>query len=173
MDHSSTGVSDLFLDLRETLVHTLFRIVGCRQTAEDLVQEAYVRVMSAAESQHVAHLKAFLNQTARNLALDHLRKAKVRARIDCPDADAETVAEIPASAPTPEQEAVAQQDVERLFEALAGLSERRRQILILHKLHHWSYEGIAGHIGISRSAVEKNVQAALAHLVSVLGDDIF
>lgn len=173
MDNSSAGVSDLFLDLRETLVHTLFRIVGCRQTAEDLVQEAYVRVMSAAENQHVAHLKAFLNQTARNLALDHLRKAKVRARIDCPDADAETVAEIPASAPTPEQEAVAQQDVERLFEALAGLSERRRQILILHKLHHWSYEGIAGHIGISRSAVEKNVQAALAHLVSVLGDDIF
>jgi RNA polymerase sigma factor (sigma-70 family) len=173
MDNSSAGVSDLFLDLRETLVHTLFRIVGCRQTAEDLVQEAYVRVMSAAESQHVAHLKAFLNQTARNLALDHLRKAKVRARIDCPDADAETVAEIPASAPTPEQEAVAQQDVERLFEALAGLSERRRQILILHKLHHWSYERIAGHIGISRSAVEKNVQAALAHLVSVLGDDIF
>jgi RNA polymerase sigma factor (sigma-70 family) len=87
MDHSSTCVSDLFLDHRETLVHTLFRIVGCRQTAEDLAQEAYIRVMSAAEDQHVTYLKAFLNQTARNLALDHLRKAKVRARTDCPDAD--------------------------------------------------------------------------------------
>lgn len=172
MDHPSTCVSDLFLDHRETLVHTLFRMVGCRQTAEDLAQEAYIRVMSAAEDQHVTYLKAFLNQTARNLALDHLRKAKVRARTDCPDADAETVTEIPASEPTPEQEVVAQQDVERLFEALAGLSERRRQILILHKLHHWPYERIAGHIGISRSAVEKNVQAALAHLVSVLGNDI-
>ncbi|MBP1152046.1 MULTISPECIES: RNA polymerase sigma factor [unclassified Methylocaldum] len=173
MDHSSACVSDLFLDHRETLVHTLFRMVGCRQTAEDLAQEAYVRVMGAAESQHVTYLKAFLYQTARNLALDHLRKAKVRSRTDCPEADPEIVAEIPASAPTPEQHAATQQDVERLFEALAGLSERRRQILILHKLHHWPYERIASHIGLSRSAVEKNVHAALAHLVSVLGDDIF
>jgi RNA polymerase sigma factor (sigma-70 family) len=101
-----------------------------------------------------------------------LRKAKVRSRTDCPEADPEIVAEIPASAPTPQQHAATQQDVERLFEALAGLSERRRQILILHRLHHWPYERIASHIGLSRSAVEKNVQAALAHLVSVLGDDI-
>lgn len=172
MDHSPACVSDVFLNHRETLVRTLFRMVGCRQTAEDLAQEAYLRVMGAAERHQVNYLKAFLYQTARNLALDHLRKAKVRARTDCPDADAEKVAEIPASAPTPEQEAAARQDVERLFQALAVLSERRRQILILHKLHHWSYERIASHIGLSRSAVEKNVQAALAHLMSVLGDDI-
>lgn len=97
MGHSSACVSDLFLDHRETLVHTLFRMEGCRQTAEDLAQEAYVRVMGAAESQHVTYLKAFLYQTARNLALDHLRKAKVRSRTGCPEADPEIVAEIPAS----------------------------------------------------------------------------
>jgi RNA polymerase sigma-70 factor (ECF subfamily) len=53
-----------------------------------------------------------------------------------------------------------------MLAALNGLSERRRQILVLHKFHHWTYERIAQHYGISRSAVEKNVQVALAHLLA-------
>lgn len=166
-----TCLAEVFLDQRDSLIHTLFRMVGCRQTAEDLAQEAYLRVMGAAEQQAVAYPKAFLYQTARNLAVDHLRREQVRQRSDSPEADPDTLEQAPATTPTPDRDAAAQQDVERLFQALAGLSARRREILILHRLHHWSYERIANHLGLSRSAVEKNLQTALAQLIAILGED--
>jgi ferric-dicitrate binding protein FerR (iron transport regulator) len=71
--------------------------------------------------------------------LDHLRKEKVRKRIYSPDEGEDALAQIPAHGPTPEQSASAQQQVGLPVDALAGLSERRRQILVLHRFHHWTY----------------------------------
>jgi len=44
---------------------------------------------------------------------------------------------------------------------------------VLHKFHHWSYERIAGHFGISRSAVEKNIHVALGHLLAARDGSAF
>lgn len=168
MDSSQANIHDLFLQHRDSLVRTLVRMVGCHQTAEDLTQEAYLRVVHATAAGGVTYVRPFLYQTARNLALDHLRKEKVRKRTDSVVEDEEAIAQVPASHPTPEQATATRQQVDQLITALAGLSERRRQILILHRFHHWTYERIAVHLGLSRSAVEKNLREALAHLLAVM-----
>ena len=72
----------LFLQQRNTLVGTLFRIVRCEQTAEELAHESYLRVAGAIAKKPVEHIQAFLYQTARNLALDHLRHELVRRRVE-------------------------------------------------------------------------------------------
>ncbi|CAG0960178.1 ECF RNA polymerase sigma factor SigE [Gammaproteobacteria bacterium] len=159
---TQSNLNRLFMEHRDSLIHTLFRMVGCYQTAEDLTHEAYLRVVHATESDGVAYVQPYLYQTARNLALDHLRKEKVRGRTDSPIEDEEALGQVPANRPTPEQDASTQEQVGLLIAALAGLPERRRQIFLLHKFHHWGYERIAAHFGLSRSAVEKNVR--LTHL---------
>jgi RNA polymerase sigma factor (sigma-70 family) len=163
----------LFLNHRESLIAIIFRIVGCPNTAEDLAHEAYLRFTQAAEHQNIAAPKPFLYQVGRNLALDHLRKQKYRQTvIDQNEDSGDTVLErLPSALPTPEQTLEHQQQVQVMVRTLAGLSERRRQILLLHKYHHWTYERIAAHFGLSRSAVEKNVRAALAQLLAAQGGE--
>jgi RNA polymerase sigma-70 factor (ECF subfamily) len=111
------------------------------------------------------------------LALDHLRKEQIRQRSDnhqqAPEDTDNLLESISSNTPTPEQQTADRQQVTLMLEALSGLSERRRQILVLHKFHHWTYERIARHYGISRSAVEKNVHIALAHLLSAQGESPF
>lgn len=170
MDPADIGIEALFLDNREPLIHILQRMVGCRQTAEDLAQEAYLKVIDASGADHISYPRPFLYQTAKNLALDHLRKEKVRERTHHPDPDPELVVQAPAPTPTPEHQTLAREQVELLVRAMAGLPERRRQILVLHRFHRWTYERIAAHLGLSRRAVEKNVQAALAYLLTQMGE---
>ncbi len=166
-------INDLFLNHRQSLIQTIYRIVGCPQTAEDLAHEAYLKMLNAAKTQEISYPHPFLYQIARNLALDHLRKEKIRQCIDNhPKGDEDTgntLESIPSIAPTPEQQIADRQQVALMLDALNGLSERRRQILVLHRFHHWTYERIAEHYGISRSAVEKNVHVALAHLLAAQG----
>ncbi|MCX7085717.1 MAG: RNA polymerase sigma factor [Methylococcales bacterium] len=111
----------------------------------------------------MSHPHPFLFQIARNLAFDYLRKQKVRQRdysVDLNFLDSEsTVVNVPVVDLTPEQEAIDQQEFENLLKSLEDLTERRRQILVLNKIHHWKYERIAQHFGISRSEV-------LAHKLS-------
>ncbi|QSA96000.1 RNA polymerase sigma factor [Methylococcus sp. EFPC2] len=170
MEYADSGVEALFLDHLEPLIRIIYRMVGCRQTAEDLAQEAYLRLIHARESDQVAYPRPFLYQTAKNLALDHLRKEKVRARTDCPDAEPELLEQAPAKTPTPEHQALVSEQVRLFGSALEALSERRRQILVLHRFHHWSYERIAQHLGLSRRAVEKNIHAALAQVLAHMAE---
>ncbi|OAI03607.1 RNA polymerase sigma factor [Methylomonas methanica] len=171
MNSLTFNIDDLFLSHRDSLIHTIFGIVGCPQTAEDLAHEAYLKMLHALENQEINYPRPFLYQIAKNLALDHLRKEHIRQRADHSvptDADDDIVLldSLPANTPTPEQQVADQQEVALMLAALEQLTERRRQILVLHKFHHWTYERIAEHYGISRSAVEKNVHAALAHLLA-------
>lgn len=170
-------INDLFLNHRQSLIQTIYRIVGCPQTAEDLAHEAYLKMLQASKNQEISYPHPFLYQIARNLALDHLRKEKIRQRSDTPQKDDDDTGNLleclPSTAPTPEQQTGDRQQVALMLDALNGLSERRRQILVLHKFHHWTYERIARHYGISRSAVEKNVHVALAHLLSAQEESPF
>jgi RNA polymerase sigma-70 factor (ECF subfamily) len=174
MNSLTFKINDLFLNHRQSLIHTIYRIVGCPQTAEDLAHEAYLKMLQAAKVQEIDRPRPFLYQIAHNLALDHLRKQKIRHCGDLyPKDDDDTsnlLESLPSTTPTPEQQTADSQQVQLLLDALNDLSERRRQILVLHKFHHWTYERIARHYGISRSAVEKNVHVALAHLLSVQGE---
>ncbi|MBL4827973.1 MAG: RNA polymerase sigma factor [Spongiibacteraceae bacterium] len=152
------------------IINKLRRIVGCHRVAEDLAQEAYLRVSNTLTQRPVEYLQPYLYQTARNLALDYLRKERTRqgnnpgpqeslhsnSELKAPDDLASTL-------PSPEQAAIASEQIDRLQAALDGLPERRREILILSKIHRWRYQDIAEHFGITTSAVEKSMKIALAH----------
>jgi RNA polymerase sigma-70 factor, ECF subfamily len=64
-----------FLGHRRSLLRRLARLVGCRDTAEDLMQDTWIRAASVGA---VASPAAFLHRVALNLARDHLRHAAVQ-----------------------------------------------------------------------------------------------
>ena len=75
-------------------------MVNNHSTAEDLLQETYLRVTRALSERPIDHLEPFVYQTARNLALDHLRSRRIQARTlqeDVPlDVVGKAIARIPA-----------------------------------------------------------------------------
>lgn len=167
LNNLQTDIDHLYVTHQQTLISILRRIVGCHQTAEDLAQEAYLKVSRAAKNRSIDYPQPFLYQTAKNLALDYLRKQKVRDR-NLEDQVGDVVCnQITDNAPTPDRETESSQELEELMKILAQQPERRRKMLILNKVYGWKHAEIAKHFGVSKSAVEKNIRIVLAHCLAV------
>jgi RNA polymerase sigma factor (sigma-70 family) len=139
------------------------RIVRDPQTAEDLAQETYIRACRAADNGPIQHMEAFLHQTARNLALDHLRRNRSRAHVEAEGMDDAALANVPADVVSIE-EAIVEREKLRLFrEALARLPERAQKVLVLSRLEEWPNARIAEHLGTSERTVFNDLKLALGH----------
>lgn len=158
---------EVFMAQRGMLLRTLRRMVGSHSTAEDLLQETYLRVSAALTDTQVEHLAPFLFQTARNLALDHLRGLRRQNRVLQNDVPGEVIEQVPSSTADPELTITQQQVLERLDEALAGLLPRQQQVFMLNRLHGWRYAEIAAHLDISLSTVQKDLKLAMAVCVAL------
>lgn len=118
---------------------------------DDILQEAYVRVLAARRVGKVESPKAFLFATARNLVLMHLRHRRV-ARTD-------SVAEIDQSGIIDEYRDVAEaasrsQELEMLTQAIQSLPTRCRQVFTLLKIYGMPQKEIAARLGIAEHTVE-------------------
>jgi len=117
---------------------------------DDILQEAYLRVLKAHAENPLQSPKAFLFAIARNLALDRLRHQQVaRSEPLVPDEqwdalfDDDDVSETVAR----------NQELELLTEAIQALPDRCRQVFTLRKVYGMSQADIARKLGISEHTV--------------------
>ncbi len=136
-------------------------------TAEDLLQETYLRVTRALSERAIDHLEPFVFQTARNLALDHLRARKIHSRTMVDDVPQDVVQSVAAPASSAEDAAHAEQLLERLNVSLSQLSARQQQIFILSRLHGHSYQEIADELNVSLSTVQKELKLIMSICIGV------
>ena len=166
----SLSIDAIFLDKRSLLISHIHRLVGSRQVAEELAHESYLRVAKALRDRPIEHVQAFLFQTARNLAVDHLRRERTRRAVEISDAEEANLCDVPDDAVSTEQRVI---DAERLrlFEkALSGLPKRAQQAVILNRLHGWSYPRIAAHLGVSPNTIYTDVRDAIASCLDALAE---
>ncbi|WP_445571422.1 RNA polymerase sigma factor [Pseudomonas sp. E102] len=164
---SQSRFHHIFLAQRTPLLRTLERMVNNPSTAEDLLQETYLRVTRALSERTVDHLEPFVFQTARNLALDHLRARRIQSRALVDDVPLDIVNNVVAPQSSAEDAAHAAQMLERLNVSLQSLSPRQQQIFILSRLHGHSYQDIAQRLGVSLSTVQKELKLIMAICVGV------
>jgi RNA polymerase sigma factor (sigma-70 family) len=127
---------------------------------DDLVQETYARLlrMHAVEPERIYAVKSLLFKTARNLALDHLRRRQVVKLNAWPENDASDFAD---DRPGVEEVVSRRQELELLTEAIQALPERCRQVLTLRKIYGLSQKEIAAQLGIAEHTVEAHVGAGV------------
>lgn len=164
----SASFTDIFLTNRKALIGSVTRIVADPQAAEDVAQEAFVRVSRAVEGGSVEHVEAFLFQTARHLALNHRRSRQVRGRIERDDLAEADVENIASSAPSQEAELLHRQRLQHLEAAIARLPERAQRVWVLSKIEKWPYPQIAEHLGVSPNTVFNDLKMAHAHCMDAL-----
>jgi RNA polymerase sigma-70 factor (ECF subfamily) len=131
---------------------------------DDLVQETYVRMLRVRDPSRLEYAKAFLFTTARNAAIDLFRRSGRVAHTPIDDS-----AELrPLEEPVGVVESLErQQRLEVLLEALGGLPERCREVMMLRYLDGFACKEIAAHLGISLGTVKnhllKGVHACVRH----------
>ncbi|WP_460121581.1 RNA polymerase sigma factor [Pseudomonas sp. S2_C03] len=164
---SQSRFNHVFMAQRVSLLRTLERMVNNHSTAEDLLQETYLRVTRALSERPIDHLEPFVFQTARNLALDHLRARRIQSRTMLDDVPPQVVESVAAPISSAEDAAHAKQLLERLNVSLSQLSSRQQQIFILSRLHGHSYLEIAEKLDVSLSTVQKELKLIMAICVDV------
>ena len=127
---------------QDRVFNTLVRVLGNRDDARDIVQDAFVQAFVKLDSfRGDAKFYTWLYRIAMNLALSHRRRRRPAASLD---AAKENVGEEPvAQQPTAAQELIERERAEQLQLALLQLNDRHRQILVLRELEGFSYETIS------------------------------
>ena len=121
---------------------------------DDIVQEAFARLIRARRSGAMENPKAYLFAVARNLAMDHFRRN--RGRDENPLTEIDRLSVLDESEGIPES-LVHHHDLELLTEAIQMLPDRCRQVLTLRKIYGLSQKEIAAQLGIAEHTVEAQV----------------
>jgi len=151
---------DIYDAYKQDIHAFLVRMVFDAGTAEDLLQETFLRVYrEAARYDPCRPLEPWLFRIARNLAVDHLRsrKRKPLAGLTGPEAPA-LEAEDPA--PGPDACAVAREREVLLRKGLEKLRPSQREVFVLVDLEGLKYEEVANLMSISVKAVGARLRKA-------------
>lgn len=146
-------VAHMFRAEGASLVRLARLFVDDRNAAEDLVQEAFIRLARSAHRIHdPARAPAYLRSIVLNLARDHNRRGLVSMRHRLPFGD---------PAPGIEDEFDVGQDQRRVLEALRDLPARQRACLVLRYYDELGPDEIAATLGLSRNSVKTHLRRGL------------
>jgi len=136
-----------------------------RTGAEDIVQEAFIRLYRSADRiRDRDKSPAYLRSIVLNLARDHNRRGLLSLRHQ----DAMQDEREPSR---PEDEAVRSEEHQRVLEALASISPRQRDCLVLRFYAGMSESEISRTLSISGNSVKTHCRRGMAALATALGED--
>jgi RNA polymerase sigma-70 factor (ECF subfamily) len=157
------------LEFEGVLRACLYRYTRNNADVEELLQETYARLLTAAASDdpEVRSVRAFSLTIARNVAFDWLRHKQV--------VPIELVADMGALEVLDEGEQVEEivnshQELAMLVGAIQSLPDRCRQVFTLRKVYGYSQKEIASRLSISENTVEQHLTKAARRCAQALFD---
>ena len=155
-------VAALFTAEATRLVSLARVFVDDRTAAEDLVQEAFIRLArSAHRIREPERAAAYLRSIVINLARDHNRRGLVSMR------------HRPPAQPDPrsaEDHVTVREDVAEVVGALRDLPRRQRDCVVLRYYLDLPVDEIAATLGLSRNSVKTHLTRGLRNLSAQLGE---
>jgi RNA polymerase sigma factor (sigma-70 family) len=156
-------VVQLYREEGTSLVRLARLFVDDRNAAEDLVQEAFIRLSrSARRIEDERKAAAYLRSIVLNLARDHNRRGLVSLRHQLPLDDRVAGAD---------DEIDLREDQREVLEALRELPLRQRNCVVLRHLEEIGIAEIAAMLSISENSVKTHLKRGMAALARQLGED--
>lgn len=141
-----------FIALRKSISHYVSRIVPPADV-EDIVQDTYVKLCSIEDKDPKKYNKSFLYTVAKNLALDHLKKAdnkltdKVEDESEYHTEDSDKLFD----------EAVTNEQFGHFCKTVQQMPAQSRKIFVLRKVYGFSQQEIADQLEISVNTVSNQL----------------
>lgn len=155
----ANDVTEYYSMYQQEIRNYLTKKLACTDTAADLTHEAFTRLLSNESKLNLKSPRAYLYSIASNLLNDHFRHQKRQPRFSSTE-EIDTVID---EGPSQDRILLAESEVRCLQEAIKKLSPRCRQVFIMHKFDHLSYEEISQELGIAKNTVMVHMMNALAH----------
>jgi RNA polymerase sigma-70 factor (sigma-E family) len=153
----------LYREEGTSLVRLARLFVDDRNAAEDLVQEAFIRLARAARRiEDERKAAAYLRSIVLNLARDHNRRGLVSLRHQLPFDDRVAGAD---------DELDLREDQREVLEAVRELPLQQRNCVVLRHLEERGVAEIASVLGISENSVKTHLKRGMASLARQLGED--
>lgn len=166
MDTKKLFINRLVDEHGHSLVRFLTKKLKDHQDAVDIAQDAYLKMYTLKDPEKLNNARAFLFQTASNMATDQLRRKTLHSRYIQREITQQIVdneKESENSAPSTEQTVSAEQELQLIQNAIKELSPNCRQAFLLQRNQGMTYSEIAREMNVSTSSVEKYISAALKH----------
>lgn len=145
-----SGFKDSFLKHYPALVGNLTMLLGNRHDAEDIAQEAFIKLFRARE---VSNIGAWLKKTAVNTAINFMRSSSSRARRE------EAVTKAGSGQVFCEDMAFRNIEADVIRDVLKQLAPKDRECLLL-KMSGFDYNEIGDVLGVKRRSVGTLVSRA-------------
>jgi RNA polymerase sigma-70 factor (TIGR02957 family) len=157
-------MTELLDELRPAAFAIAYRMLGSVSEAEDVVQEALLRVHSALEAgERIESPRAYVATVATRLAIDGLRSARVRRETYVGEWLPEPLVTDPADDPAHQAEMADSLSLAFLV-LLESLSPEQRAVLLLHDVFDYDYGEIARIVGKNEPNVRQLAVRARRHV---------
>jgi RNA polymerase sigma-70 factor (ECF subfamily) len=158
--HRTEFIGALFSRHRRSLLWYLTRLIPNRADAEEIAQEAFVRLLGVPHLEtDAARARNYLFATATNLARDNYRRRSARAENAHVTLDN---LQLEANDPDPERLVDAERGRRLVDSALRDLQPRTRQAFVLYVQEELTYERIALELGVSKKTIERDIALTIA-----------
>lgn len=148
------------------LIDSAQALMGCRSRAEDVVQDAFLKLWEQGAGKGVRDEGKFLFRVVRNLAIDRLRRLALEKRYSACDTMMEQEPAPPSA--SPEQRLLGADALQHVLSALAELPARMQKALVLSRLEGHTQRDVARELGVSPTLVNFMLRDTLAHCKSKL-----
>jgi RNA polymerase sigma factor (sigma-70 family) len=143
------------------LLRWLIGIGRSREDAEDLIQEAFLRLQEhIGQGCGVVNEERFLKRTVENLSIDDYRAAQRHPHVNMTTEELEENLQTRDSGTRLDDALHSERRLEKVMEVLDAVDVRMRQIFVAHRAGH-THKEIAAEFAISRSSVGKQIARAL------------
>ncbi|WP_417625207.1 RNA polymerase sigma factor [Paremcibacter congregatus] len=154
-------ITRLFQDYNDPLIRYLTIRLRSRQDADEVAQEAYIRLLRRDNLDDIDCFQSFLFRTATNISIDLQRQ---RARQNNNHEQSKNLFQTTDDI-TPERDLRGRQKLTALKTAVEKLPPKCREAFMLYKFNHMEYTEIALEMGLSTSSIRKYITRALAFCV--------
>ena len=152
-------VNDLFRRHSRDVNRYLLRRVSSKDTAADLTQDLFVRLLTSHPPEMVSDCKGYLLKAAGNLAINHNKRERLISFSDPGDLD-----HIEDDAPDPERRLLSRQELKIVASVLAEIPPVQREIFILSRLEGWTFDAIGKRLGMPLKTVYGQMARVLTRL---------
>ncbi len=151
----------------------IFRFLHNRETAEEVFQEAFIKVHQAADRYTPnGKFTTWLYTIVRNLCVDTYRRKKIRNAYSLDDRKEEnewSLGDSIASEEIPPDVLSSAKEIEVVLEfALKKLNEDQREVFLLREKEEFKFEEIAEMTGVSVNTVKSRMRYALETLRRII-----
>ncbi len=162
----TAAASELLRSAYRPVYSYLLRLCGSESTAEDLVQDTFVKVWSALPSfRGECAVTTWIHRIAYTTYIDWYRSCK-RDTVVCNS----WVDECPYPHPDPSEDFSQRQEALRLYQAVEALDEHLRQVIYLHYYQELPLRETAYVLQIAVSTVKYRLRKAIELLKPLLDD---